>query len=259
MKTVRFSRRQRALANCAPISEERISDRSMRSTVFRARTSNEFANQQSFDRAVAALVRSIPIPPEIADWFSSKDFVSPSKWTWKRMARNPAVLAVGIALAVIAGVFLLHLLDHLHDFPGSETARKLLTIAASTRSVLLDPVSADAGTLGDLFFLKHRLEHYDVPAEFADLKTLGCRVFDDEEGQRVAQIWVVEKKMQFFMFSAERDPKTGKAREFSGWRPIEQERWAGVVKEQNGVCFMAVLRGSAKDLAPYISKPKGEI
>ena len=256
MKTVRFSRRQRALANCAPISEERISDRSMRSTVFRARTSNEFANQQSFDRAVAALVRSIPIPPEIADWFSSKDFVSPSKWTWKRMARNPAVLAVGIALAVIAGVFLLHLLDHLHDFPGSETAGKLLTIAASTRSVLLDPVSADAGTLGDLFFLKHRLEHYDVPAEFADFQTIGCRVFDDDESQHIAQIWVTEKRMQFFLFPAERDAKTGAALQFSGWRYVHQEGWVGAVTERNGVCFMAALRGHEKDLAPYVPKAK---
>jgi len=33
-------------------------------------------------------------------------------------------------------------------------------------------------------------------------------------------------------------------------------QWVGVAKEQNGVCFMAALRGSAKDLAPYISKKK---
>jgi hypothetical protein len=256
MKTVRLPRRQRALANCAPISEERISDRSMRSTVFRARSSTEFANQQSFDRAVAALVRTIPIPPEIADWFSSRDFVSPSKWTWKKTVRNPAVLAVGIALAVIAGVFLLQFLDHLHDFPGSETARKLLTIAGSTRSVLLDPVSADAGTLADLFFLKHRLEHYDVPAEFADFQTIGCRVFDDDEAQRIAQIWVVEKRMQFFLFPAERDAKTGAALQFSGWRYVHQEGWVGAVTEHNGVCFMAALRGHEKDLAPYIPKAK---
>jgi hypothetical protein len=117
-------------------------------------------------------------------------------------------------------------------------------------------VKTDAGALGDFFFMKHRLVHYDVPPEFAELKTLGCRVFEDEEGQTVAQVWVVEKKMQFFLFPAERDPKTGKAREFSGWRSIEQERWAGAVKEQNGVCFMAAIRGSPKDLVPYISKPK---
>src|SRR5205807_54897 len=134
--------------------------------------------------------------------------------------------------------------------------RARLTEASSAHSMMLDPVKTDAGALGDLFFMKHRLAHYDVPPEFADLRTLGCRVFDDEEGQRVAQIWVVEKKMQFFLFPAERDPKTGMAKEFSGWRYVDQERWTGVVKEKNGVCFMAAVRGSEKDLAPYISKSK---
>jgi hypothetical protein len=117
-------------------------------------------------------------------------------------------------------------------------------------------VKTDAGALSDLFFMKHRLVHYDVPAEFADLRTLGCRVFDDEEGQRVAQIWVVEKRMQFFLFPAERDAKTGVAKEFSGWRYVDQERWTGVVKQKNGVCFMAAVRGGEKDLAAYISKTK---
>src|SRR5437762_2977249 len=167
------------------------------------------------------------------------------------MARNPAVLAVGIAVLVIAGVFIFYFVSRLNDFPGSATARKLLTLASSTRSVLLDPINADAGTLGDLFFMKHNLEHYEVPPEFADFRTLGCRVFDDEEAGRVAQIWVVEKRMQFFLFLAERDPKTGAAKQFSDWRYVEQERWTGAVKEQNGVCFMAAIRGDAKELATY--------
>lgn len=256
MKIVRLSRSQRLLANCAPISEELVNDRSMRAAVFCARGSDEFANQQSFDRAVAALVQSVPIPLEIGEWFSSQNPIASPKWRWKKTAQNPAVLAIGIALAVIAGVFVLHLFEHLHDFPGAEAARKLLTVAASTRSVLLDPVRTDAGALGDLFFMKHQLEHYDVAPEFADFRTLGCRVFDDEEGHRVAQIWVIEKGMQFFLFPAERNAKTGAALSFSGWRYVEQEGWTGVVQERNGVCFMAALRGREKDLAPYISKTK---
>ena len=84
MKTPQLSRRQRTLLNCAPIGEERIRDRSMRSAVLRASESNGFVNQQSFDRAVAALVSSIPIPPATAEWFSTKDLFSPSKWTWKK-------------------------------------------------------------------------------------------------------------------------------------------------------------------------------
>ena len=256
MKIVRLSRKQRLLANCAPISEERMNDRAMRAAVFCARGSHEFANQQSFDCAVAALVQSVPIPLEIGDWFSSENPIASPKRRWKRTAQNPAVLAIGIALAVIAGVFVLQFLEHRHDFPGAEAARKLLMVAASTRSVLLDPVRTDAGALGDLFFMKHQLEHYDVPPEFADFRTLGCRVFDDEEGHRVAQIWVIEKGMQFFLFPAERNAKTGAALSFSGRRYVEQEGWTGVVQERNGVCFMAALHGREKDLAPYISKPK---
>ena len=255
-KTPRLSRRQRALANCAPITGEYMPDRPMRSAVFRAGSSDEFINQQNFDRAVAALVQAIPIPPETAEWFAAKDLVFSSKWTWRKTVRNPAVLAIGAALVVIAGVLVLHFVGRLNDFPGSGTARKLLTIAGSTRSILLDPVNAEAGTLSDLFFMKHGLEHYDVPPEFADFGTIGCRVFEDEESRRIAQIWVAEKRMQFFLFPAERDAKTGAVLGFPGWRYVHQEGWVGAVAERNGICFMAALRGRESDLAPYLAKTK---
>jgi hypothetical protein len=228
-------------------------DRPMRAVMSRAGKSSEFVNQQNFDRAVAALVRAIPIPPETAEWFST-DLISPSKWTWKKTVRNPAVLAIGLALIVIAGVLVFQFVARLNDFPGSATARKLLAIASSTRSVLLDPVNADAGTLSDLFFMKHGLEHYDVPPEFADFRTIGCRVFDDDESRRIAQIWVAEKRMQFFLFPAERNAKTGAVLKFPGWRYVHQENWIGAVTQHNGVCFMAALRGREKDLTPYIPK-----
>ncbi len=230
MSAVQLSRKEKMLVHCAPIREERVDDRALRMALDRARKTEAFAIQQDFDKAATALVQAIPIPQEITDWIPTDTFIAPTRRAWKKYAQNPAFLATGIAVLVIAVVAIFQLVERMNRFPGEAT---------------------------DFFFMKHRLVHYDVPPEFAELKTLGCRVFDDEEGQRVGQVWVVEKKMQFFLFPAERDPKTGKAREFSGWRSIEQERWAGVVKEQNGVCFMAAVHGSAKDLAPYISKPKG--
>jgi hypothetical protein len=121
---------------------------------------------------------------------------------------------------------------------------------------MLDPVSTEAGTLSDLFFMKHGLEHYDVPTEFADFRTIGCRVFEDEESRRIAQIWLAEKRMQLFLFPAERNAKTGAVLPFPGWRYVRQEGWAGAVTERSGVCFMAALRGNEKDLAPYISGAK---
>jgi hypothetical protein len=256
MKLLSSMRRQRSLLNCAPITAHESADRAMRTAIGRANGSTEFLNQQNFDRAVARLVRLIPIPAESAEWFSEKDLVPTSKWTWKKMVWNPAVLAITIAVVVIAGVFVFNFVSHLNDFPGSATARKLLGVAASTRPVMLDPVNAEAGTLSDLFFMKHGLERYDVPAEFADLATIGCRVFEDDESRRIAQIWVSEKRMQFFLFPAERDSKTGAVMRFPGWRYIHQEGWTGAVTEHNGVCFMAALRGGEKDLQPYVAKSK---
>ncbi len=248
-----LSRHQRMLVQCAPISEAHVTDRSMRVALHRAQKTEEFGTQQSFDRAVAELVRGIEIPQEITEWVPPDAFISRPQRSWKRLLANPAILATCLAIIVIAVIVTYHVVDRMNRFPGETTARRLLTVASSTHSMMLDPVKTNAGALGDLFFMKHRLSHYDVPAEFADLRTLGTRVFDDEEGQRVAQVWVVEKHMQFFLFPAERDAKTGAIEHFDGWRPVDQEGWAGIVKEENGVCFMAALRGRQKDLASYMS------
>ena len=174
----------------------------------------------------------------------------------EKILLNPAVLSIALALAVIGGVFAYRVHEHLRDFPGADKARRLLSLAASTRSVLLDPLKTDAGALSDLFFMKHRLEHYDIPPEFADFRTLGSRVFDDDEVHGVAQIWVVEKRMQFFLFPAEKNPKDGSVTDFSDWRFVELEGWTGAVQQRNGVCFMAAIRGREKDLAPYLEKKK---
>ena len=252
MKLVSSMRRQRTLLNCAPISARQLADYPMRSAMSRADNSIEFVDQQNFDRAIAQLVRLISIPAESAEWFSEKDLVPVSKRSWKNMVRNPAVLAISFAVVVMAGVFVFNFVSHLNDFPGSATARKLLGVAASTRPVMLDPVNAEAETLSDLFFMKYGLEHYDVPTEFADFGTIGCRVFEDDESRRIAQIWVAEKRMQFFLFPAERDSKTGAVLGFQGWRYVHQEGWTGAVTEHTGVCFMTAIRGRDKDLEPYL-------
>lgn len=261
MSIFRISRREKTLTRIAPINEKPGTDRRMRVAVLRARRSarlaKEFEHQQAFDRAVAEIVQAVPVSDEIAEWFRNEKLIPQRKRSWRKMFRNPVVLSIATALVVIAGVAVFIVSERLSEFPGSGTARKLLTIASTTRMTQLDPVQTEAGALGDLFFLKYRLEHYDVPAEFAEFRTLGVRVFDDDEGHRVAQIGVPEKRMQFFLFPAERNPKDEKAREFSGWRYVEQEGWAGAVQVRAGVCFMASMRGDRRDLAPYLAAPSG--
>ncbi len=258
MNRIFTSRQQRALPHCAPFSETRVPDRAMRVAVHRAQkakaTMASFSWQQNFDRAVASLVGAISIPPEISEWFANEKLLTTAdKRSWKKTARNPVTIAIALALLVIAGIFALKLHERMQDFPGAGTARKLLTVASSTRISQLDNVQTDAGKLGDLFFLKHHLEHYDVPPEFARFRTLGCRVFDDDEGPRIAQIELAEKRMQLFLFPAETQ-KDGRQADWSGWRFVEQEGWTGALQQHNGVCFMAALRGKKRDLAPYLSK-----
>src|SRR5260370_8761698 len=155
MKLLSLIRRQRALLNCAPIRADQSVERSMRAAVSRVDGAADFISQQNFDRAVARVVRLIPIPAESAEWFSEKDLVPASRWTWKKMMRNPAVLAISIAVAVIAGVFVFNFLIHLNDFPASATARRLLGTAASTRPLIRDPVNTETGALSDWVFLKY--------------------------------------------------------------------------------------------------------
>ena len=245
------------LLGCAPITEKPGIDRAMRVAIQRARHGKKaaaFAHQQTFDAAVAKLVHEIPVDAQVAEWFANENLIPVVRRRWKKILLNPVVIAILLAFLVIGGIFAYRVHEHLRDFPGADKARRLLTVASSTRSVLLDPLKTDAGALSDLFFLKHRLEHYDVPPEFADFKTLGTRVFDDEEVRRVAQIWLVEKRMQFFLFPAEANPKSGTVTDFTDWRFVELEGWTGAVQQRNGVCFMAAIRGREKDLQPYLEK-----
>lgn len=249
-----LSRGLRALAECAPIENAPAHDRRMRAAISRAKRTDCFAEQQNFDRAIAKKVKETPVSSEIEEWFANEKITVGAKRSWKRTAGHPAVLAIVIALGVIAVIAWLKFDEQVHAFPGASIAKKLLTVASSTRPSQFEAVQSEAGTLTDLFLMKYRLEHYDVPPEFGRLQTIGTRVFDDEEAGRVAQIGVGEKRMQLFLFPARRDAKTGQPDEFDGWRYVEQEGWTGAVHARKGVLFMAAVRGTRTDLAPYLPK-----
>jgi hypothetical protein len=256
MSIFRLSSREKALVRFAPITEKKDTDRRMRVAVLRARRSRkisaELEQQQKFDKAMAALVRNIPVTEEVSEWFRNEKLIPQKRRSWRRTLRNPAVLSIGFALAVIAGIVVWNVMERVSEFPGAGRARKLLALASATRGSDLERIQTEAGALSDFFFLKYRLEHYEVPPEFAHVITAGVRVFDDEDGARVAQISSPEKRMQFFLFPAQRDLKTGRPLEFEGWRFVTNDRWTGVVHAQDGVCFMAALRGEKKDLQPYL-------
>src|SRR5207244_6548436 len=139
MSAVQLSRKEKMLVHCAPIREERVDDRALRLALHRARETEAFAIQQDFDKAATALVQAIPIPQEITDWIPTDTFIAPTRRAWKKYAQNPAFLATGIAVLVIAVVAIFQLVERVNRFPGEATARRLLTTARSTHAVMLDP------------------------------------------------------------------------------------------------------------------------
>ena len=252
-----LSRRKRALLECAPISDAPPNDRAMRSALESARTIPEAAasltTQQQFDQALAKLVRQIEIPKSTEEWFVNASLIKGVKRSWKKTARHPAILATALAVLVMAGLTVYFLVERLQEFPGSATAKKMLVVASTTKKAQLDPLDTDAINIGDYFFMKFQLEHFDVPISFADLRATGARVFDDDDGHRVAQVALAESGLQFFLYPA--DPTETRARpapKKPRWRFVEGEGWAGAVKERNGVCFMIAMRGSREDLEPYL-------
>jgi hypothetical protein len=253
-----LSRRKRALIECAPINDAPPSDRAMRSALESARTIPETAAsltaQQQFDQALAGLVQDIQIPREAAEWFVNADLIRGAKRSWKTTARHPAILATLLAVLVLTGSGVFFFVERLHEFPGSETAQRLLAFANTTRQYQFDSLNTDAINLGDYFFMKSQLEHYEIPMQFADFRARAVRVFDDEDGNRVAQVVLAEKGVQFFLYPA--DKRAGRAPAKPDgrpvWRYVEGDGWAGAVQEREGVCFMIAMRGSEEELRSYL-------
>ena len=230
----------------------------MRSALETARTIPETAAtltaQHQFDRALAKLVAKIPIPRETEQWFVNGALIKGAKRNWKKTARHPAIVATALAVLVMMGLGAYLFVEQLHDFPGAAIAKKLLVVANNTSRSQFDRLNTDAINLGDYFFMKFQLEHFDVPMQFADFRATGARVFEDEEGHRIAQVGLAESGVQFFLYSAEQNESQRRATPgFSGWRYVEAEGWAGAVEERGGVYFMIARHGDRKELEPYLS------
>lgn len=253
-----LSRRKRALLECAPINDAPPNDRAMRSALESARTIPEAAasltTQQQFDQALATLVGQIEIPKAAEEWFVNVSLIKGVKRSWKKTARHPAILAIALGVLVLAGLTVYFLVERLQEFPGSVVAKKMLVVAGTTKRAQFDPLNTDAINIGDYFFMKFQLEHFDVPMSFADLRATGARVFEDDDGHRIGQVALAESGLQFFLYQADpAEKQVGPKKKKPKWRFVEDEGWTGAVEERSGICFMIALRGSKEDLEPYIA------
>jgi hypothetical protein len=167
-------------------------------------------------------------------------------------ARPRTILfAVGVGLVATVCMVIFLISDRMNTFEGADRIGELLNVANNLTGDEFDPVETKAGDLQDWFFLKHGLEHYAVPKQFANIKTVGCRVFKFD-GVTVAQIMAVtDKEILLYMFpSNELGIKIRKGK----WQIVEDENWVGGVTGINETCFMVAFKGKKDDMKDFLAK-----
>jgi hypothetical protein len=168
-----------------------------------------------------------------------------------RRAR-PRTILIAVGIGIVATIILLVFVisDRLNTFEGADRISDLLDSANNLNGDEFEPVETTASDLEDWFFLKHGLEHYAVPKQFAEIKTVGCRVFKFN-GATVAQIEAIsEKKLLLYMFPADDlGIKIGNGK----WEIVEADNWVGGLTGINDNCFLVAFQGTKDEMRDFLA------
>ena len=169
----------------------------------------------------------------------------------KRARPRTILLAVGVGLVATVCMVIFLISDRLNTFEGADQITELLDTAKNLTGDEFEPVATNAGDLEDWFFLKHGLEHYAVPKQFAGVKTVGCRVFKFN-GATIAQIMAVaDREILLYMFPS--DDLGIKVRN-GKWETVEGDSWVGAVTGMNDTCFLVAFKGNKSDMKEFLAR-----
>ena len=215
------------------------------------RLKTQLAGQTEFDERVLREIDELALPEGLAERMQAcmPDSVR-SSFQWRMLIRQPAFLAVLIALLVIGGWAIYFAWNRMQSFPGKENAAQLVEINDEMSGLELEPKSAELGNLEDWFFSKYGFEDFYVPPTFASYKTVGCRVFK-QDGAPVAQIAIEKNNMICYMFHA--DDLGVKIAPADEWRVFIDEDWVAAIQQHEESCFMIAFRGKRAAMREFLS------
>jgi hypothetical protein len=168
----------------------------------------------------------------------------------KRARPRTILFAVGVGLVATICMVIFLISDRMNSFDGADRISELLDSANNLTGDEFEAVETKAGDLQDWFFLKHGLEHYAVPKQFANIKTVGCRVFKFD-GATVAQVMAItDKEILLYMFpSRELGIRTRKGK----WEIVEDEKWVGGLTGVKDTCFLVAFKGNKDEMKEFLS------
>lgn len=216
----------------------------------------EVESQASIDLRVSRVLEEITVPDEAVGVLAGQGQAIRAAHSRGHFSpRDPAMLSVLIGVLALGALLAWHFLGRAGEFP-----EEALTIAAEgvkLRGDQFEVVEEPVGELADWFLLKG-FDRFRVPAQFAQYKTAGARIFKIEN-RPVAVLAVPENSMFFLVF----DPALFGIRMAPGneWRTAEfDHKYAAAIREDGGMCFLVVIQGAKKDLLsllhPSARKPK---
>jgi hypothetical protein len=159
------------------------------------------------------------------------------------------LLAIGVGLIGTVVIAWFVISERMNSFAGAERVSALLDSADAMNGDEFEPVNTSARDLEDYFFLKHGLEHYAVPRELGELRTLGYRVVKFN-GTDVAEIMVTgPKEALLFVFPAH---DFGVRLPSGKWEIIQSERWVGGLRGDEEVCCLVAFRGTRGEMQAFL-------
>jgi hypothetical protein len=163
--------------------------------------------------------------------------------------KQPPFLAGAVAVLVLLGVLVYFWLDWMQNFPGKDSAERMVDATEEMTGVELEPKVTEAGLLEDWFF-SNGYENFRMLPEFAHLKTAGCRVFR-QDGCPVAQVAVEKHNMLLYIFHS--DDFGVKIEPPEHWRYFQQGEWAAAIRGEGDTCFMVAFRGKTGEMKDFIA------
>jgi hypothetical protein len=140
-----------------------------------------FAEQQAFDRAITAKLRTAPVPADLrASILAGRKVVTPPPALWRR----PAAWA-----AAIAAMLMLLLIPFALQHQGKPQFAEFKTDAVAFLDSLnrLDMTSKDSEAIREWLATHGGQRRFELPGNLARNPSIGCRVFD-WKGQKVTLI-----------------------------------------------------------------------
>lgn len=203
----------------------------------------EFDQQIALDARSRKIIDEVEMPPEVEEMLSSKIAALPVR---RFNPRDPAIFAAAMGFFLLVLILTWNLLGRPAAFPpdAAEIAERVLEIEDEP----FEKVGEPAGEVEDWFLMKG-FDGFKVPEHLATHLAESGGILKIEN-QPVAVVTIPFLNARFLVFPAEPfgiDLPAGE------WRtaPID-ERYAAAIREEGGMCFMILRRGSLASVQDLI-------